>query len=192
MRLRGYDNQSAAKRIRTIYSEMTMGLTIHYEGYIKNASVYDELILICRAFADSEDWPTQMINESYRSMERVIDEEGVPYEGPTQGIRLYPHPDCEPLTLEFGSDLFCQDWTKTQFAGPGIHRKVVTLLTNLKDLFVDLKVSDESNYWTNRDDLALEERFLRSDRAIDEVFREYPEGQYKVKTPDGRFIDIIT
>lgn len=169
-----------------------MGLTIHYEGYLQRANAYDELIHICRAFADSEDWPTQIIDESHKSVGRIIDEEVFPYEGPMRGIRMHPHPDCEPLTLEFGSDLFCQDYTKTQFAGPGIHRKVVTLLTNLNDLFVDLRILDESEYWTNRDDLALEESFRRSNKAIDDVFKEYPGGQYKVKTPDGRFIDVIS
>jgi hypothetical protein len=169
-----------------------MGLTIHYEGHLKNAAAYDELIQVCLAFSDKEGWPAEMIDEPHRSEERVIDEEVIPYEGPMCGIRLYPDPDCEPLTFEFGTDLFGQDWTKTQFAGPIIHRKVVALLSNLERLFADLSVIDESDYWTDRDEPALDEAFRRADEAINEAFLQYPGGTCKVKTPDGRFIDIIT
>ena len=169
-----------------------MGLTIHYEGHLKSAEAYEEIIQICKAFSDNEGWLAEMIDERHKSVERVIDEEGIPYEGPMRGIRLYPDPDCEPLTFEFGTDLFCQDWTKTQFAGPMIHRKVVDLLSNLKRFFADLKVVDESDYWTDRDESALEESFRRADEAIRETLLQYPGGSYKVKTPAGRYIDILT
>ncbi len=176
-----------------------MGLTIHYEGHLENESAYGDLILMCRAFAEDEFWPTESISEPHKTIERIIanddsdiEEEVILYEGPTKGVRLYPHPECEPFTLEFGIDLFCQDYTKTQFAGPSVHRKVIDLLTKIKYLFSDLKVDDESDYWDERSETNLDQSFERANEAITEALQQYPGGRYKVKTPDSRFIDIVT
>ena len=75
----------------------------------------------------------------------------VPYDGPVYGIKLNPHPYCEPLTLEFDASLFCQDYTKTQFAGPDIHIALIDLIEELKPHFVEFVVLDESGYLPNFD-----------------------------------------
>jgi hypothetical protein len=176
-----------------------MGVTIHYEGQLKNLNALDELLNKIRAFAEVQHWPFQIINEPHKRLERFIsnddpdlDGEERIYEGPVHGITLNPHPDCESFTFEFDSQLFCQDYTKTQFAGPSIHRELIELLTDLEPLFVTLKVNDESEYWTERSERALEESFRRIDAVINDMHGQHPRAQIKVRTPAGRLVDIIT
>ena len=175
-----------------------MGVTIHYEGQLKDLNALDQLLIKAQSFAQDQHWPFELVNDSHVKLNRYIanedpdlDGEDRVYEGPVVGIKLNPHPECEPFTLEFDSELFCQDWTKTQFAGSSIHQKLIELLSELQPLFAVLKVLDESDYWSNRDQAALEESLRRVDEAIEELLREHPNGRYKVREPNGRLIDLI-
>jgi hypothetical protein len=173
-----------------------MGVTIHYEGQLKSLDALDELLARTRVFAEEQYWTFEIIDDVHKRLERFIadddpelDGEEQVYEGPVQGIRLLPHPDCEPFTLEFDSHLFFQDYTKTQFAGASIHRKLVELLGDLEPLFATLKVMDEGEYWTSRDENLLQDHFKQIEEVINE---QYPNAQRKVRTSTGRLIDVIT
>ena len=69
------------------------------------------------------------------------------YVGPTKGIILYLHEECDPVRMEFDRDLYVQEFVKTQFSGPHVHMKVISLLRGLQVFFEDLKVEDEGEYW---------------------------------------------
>jgi len=95
------------------------------------------------------------------------------------------------VRLEFDEDLYVQEYTKTQFAGPEIHIAVVTLLRTLEPLFEKLGVIDESEYWETGDAQNLQAQFDRCNEAIAEELAKDPEAKYKLKLPDGRIIDIM-
>ena len=64
-------------------------------------------------------WLTEPIESEQNSLLRVRNkEEEWNYVGPVSGIVLYPSEDYDPVRLEFDSDLYVQEFTKTQFAGP--------------------------------------------------------------------------
>jgi hypothetical protein len=73
----------------------------------------------------------------------VKDEVDWDYTGFTQGIELRPHPNTDPLRLEFDEELYIQQYIKTQFAGPVVQIKVVTFLKNIQPFFNGFRVEDE-------------------------------------------------
>ena len=100
--------------------------------------------------------------------------------------------DCDPVRLEFDSDLYVQEFTKTQFAGPQVHLKVLELLKALRPFFRDLRVEDEGEYWETGNLQGLIEHLNRAQKAIEAELAKYPDGQMKVKTPSGRIMDLVT
>ncbi|NYF51510.1 hypothetical protein [Tunturiibacter gelidoferens] len=168
-----------------------MGVTIHYQGRLKDEMAYGTVRDIATVFAKKHAWPLETISESKKHLERVIEEESILYDGPVYGIKLNPHPYCEPFTLEFDASLYCQDYTKTQFAGPDIHIALIDLIEELKPHFVEFILVDESDYWPNFDEASLLGSFRRIDEVIANLRDENPGSKYMVRTPDGRFIDFI-
>jgi hypothetical protein len=100
--------------------------------------------------------------------------------------------DCDPVRLEFDSDPYVQEFTKTQFAGAQVHMKILELLKSLKPLFRDLNVEDEGEYWETGNLQRLAEHMNCVQKAIEAELGKYPNGQVKVKTPSGRIIDLVT
>ena len=175
-----------------------MGLTIHYQGQLLSESAYESFIAAVTAFAADREWPAHPIAEPSRRLTRILQPEdpGEPefeeiYTGPTRGIYLLPHPDCEPLTFEFDRDLFMQDWTKTQFAGPTTHAAIVELFRETEQFFEMLDVQDEADFWETNDREALAQSFAESRAAIDEAAAESPGSLIAVLTPSGRILDVL-
>lgn len=52
-----------------------------------------------------------------------------------QGVEVLPHPDCDPVRLEFDEDLHIQEFTKTRFAGAATHVEVIELLRRIAPFF---------------------------------------------------------
>ena len=114
------------------------------------------------------------------------------YVGPVSGLKLIPGNDCEPIKLEFDSNLYVQEWTKTQFAGAEMHVTVCDFLHAIERYFETLKVNDEAEYCDTGDVELLKNHLADCDRFIEEQRREHPNAKVKVKTPAGRIVDMIT
>jgi hypothetical protein len=170
-----------------------MGVTIHFKGQLPNEASYQRLMEDARLFARTHHFAETPIKEEGKRLSRVTDDEkGWDYISDVKGIRIDLHPDSEPLFLEFDSDLHVQEWIKTQFAGAGIHALVVGFLRRVKPLFLNLTVTDESEFWENNDLQLLRESLDRCQLAIEDYAAQHPGCRYKVTTPDGRIIDLIT
>ena len=68
----------------------------------------DSLVETASKYAQSLKWDVETINEAETTLYRVVDESDVDYVGPTKGLLIHPHPNSEPLRLEFDKDLVIQ------------------------------------------------------------------------------------
>lgn len=169
-----------------------MGVTIHYKGKLINAAAYDSLIETAKQYALLKEWLTETIENREVKLLRVDDmEQDSDYTGPTQGVTLYPHEDCEPTRLEFDRDFYIQEYTKTQFAGTLVHIQVVEFLRKIEPHFDCLAVEDEGEFWDTQDEGILASHIASVNSVIEEYRRKDPRNEIKVKTPDGRIVDLI-
>jgi hypothetical protein len=169
-----------------------MGVTIHFEGQLKDEAAYHQLLDAVISMAKAKGWSTEAIESKVTALSRVRDEQDWDYVGPVRGIAISIAEDCDPVRLEFDRDLYVQEFTKTQFAGAQVHLKVLDLLKALKLFFRDLKVEDEGEYWETENLQRLTEHMNRAQKAIEAELKKYPNGQMKVRTPSGRIMDLIT
>ncbi len=168
-----------------------MGITIHFEGGLKNIDSLSTLLQEARVIANEQNWHFVEITKEMRLLERVRDEADWNYEGLTSGIEIYPHDNAEALRLEFDSDGYIQEYIKTQFAPIETHIAVVNLLGKIKPYFESLDVVDESDFWETSDEVSLRQAF---DRFF-EVFEAEKEGNSSLSGPyrldNGRIVDLL-
>jgi hypothetical protein len=169
-----------------------MGVTIHFEGQLSSEQAYRELVESASSIAESEGWRTESIGSDEVTLLRVRDEKDWDYTGPVKGIAVFLHDDCDPVRFEFDKDLYVQEFTKTQFAGPEYHLKVIDLLRAVQPLFRDLKVDDEGEFWDSGDRSVLQAHFKAIEKVLADMLKEKPSARVKVKELDGKIIDIIT
>ena len=167
-----------------------MGVTIHWQGKLLGEEAYTALIRSVRKFAHERNWPVTEIEGDVKQLLRVIGEQNVDYEGPTFGVVLWPHPECEPVKLEFDEDLFTQEFCKTQFAGPKIHVAVVELLRAVAPYFAVIEVTDEGEFWGSSDEEQLARHFANINARLDELTAADPTAKSPVLLPSGRLLDI--
>ena len=167
-----------------------MGVTIHWQGTLLGNEAYSALVRSARSFAVERGWPIQEIDSADKVLARVINEESVDYEGPTYGIVLWPHPECEPVRLEFDRDLFTQEFCKTQFAGADVHIQVVNLLRLLTPYFDTLEVTDEGEYWETGSREALAAHVDKIASILAEMLADDPKAKSPVVLVSGRFLDF--
>lgn len=168
-----------------------MGVTIHFEGQLLNEGAFSALIDAASTFAKENGWGKELFELPNVTLLRVRDEADWDYVGPVKGIQVFPHDDCDPIRLEFDRDLYIQEYTKTQFAGSNIHLKVLDLLALLQPFFSTFRINDEGEYWETKNLTTLMEHMHRTQQVIEDMLREDPSAAMKVKTPDGRIIDLI-
>jgi hypothetical protein len=170
-----------------------MGVTIHFEGRLRDRTAMADLLKFARRFASERGWITNEINEANVKLLRVDENENdCDYDGPVSGLKLIPGSDCEPIKLEFDNTLYIQEWTKTQFAGAEMHVTVCDFLHSIEQYFEKFKVNDEAEYWETGDVELLKNHLADCDRLIEEYRHEHPTARVKVKEPDGRITDMIT
>jgi hypothetical protein len=169
-----------------------MGVTIHFEGTLRDEAAFEHVVHTARMLAEQQGWKWEIIDESVTALKRMRNEEDWDYTGPIRGIVLQPHDTCEPLRLEFDRELFVQDYIKTQFAPAEIHAEVVALLKELAPQFASLAVEDEGEYWdTGHHDLLTGHREACS-RAIDAELSSRPDLQGPVRLSNGRIVDLMS
>lgn len=168
-----------------------MGVTIHFEGRLKDQDSFNELIRIASEYAAAMKWQSEPIDEAEVTLLRVKDEKEWDYKGRVRGLALFPHPDCDPVRLEFDENLYMQEYTKTQFAGGEIHLWVIGLLRRIEPLFDRLNVFDEGEYWETGDLNLLKSHIETCREMIQRELQECPHATVKVRMPDGRIIDMM-
>lgn len=168
-----------------------MGITIHFEGTLKDEVAYEKLIAAAGNFADQEGWPSSPILEEEVSLERVTGDKTETYLGPTKGVCLEPHENAEPLRLEFDKDLKIQEYIKTQFAPIETHQKVVEFLKLLAPLFAELTVTDEGEYFESGDVARLETLREGCFNLLDEMLSKSDKYEGPIRLETGRIVDVL-
>ena len=174
-----------------------MGVTIHFEGRLSTEDGFAELKRIAVEHANDHGWRVESIDADHVKLARVHvhegeeEEEEWDYEGPVRGIALYLHEDCDPIRLEFDRDWYIQEFTKTQFAGPEIHKLVVEFLRKVQSLFVEFKVFDEGEFWESGDIELVRKHIFACEQAIADELQKHPDAQVKVKLESGRIMDMV-
>ena len=169
-----------------------MGVTIHSEGRLRDQSAYDALVAEATAFATHRNWQALPFAIPLAKLSRVRDEKDWDYEGPTKGIELRAHPSSEPIRLEFDQDLYIQEYTKTQFAPPEVHKDLVVLLDQLAPHFASLAVVDEGEYYESRDEKLLLKHRDRCFQVLDEHLAKDKSLRGPVRLPSGRIADLVS
>src|SRR5580700_6946338 len=118
---------SEARQIR--WGGRPLGVTVHFEGKLASEKAFTDLLRHVEETARAKTWLTERFENDEVTLLRVR-EDGQPwnYEGPTKGIGLYLHEDCDPVRLEFDRELYVQEFVKTQFAGVPAHLELIKLL----------------------------------------------------------------
>lgn len=165
-----------------------MGVTIHYEGKIKNKVILPELIAEVKDIAISMKWDYHIFSENFP----LDDSDDGSYDGELYGM-LFSPPKCEPVWISFLSNgrmsgpgilasrkdenptlenkYLYNLFTKTQYAGVDIHKSIVELFRYLngKGYFTEFSMIDEGEYWETRNEALLVANFERVARAIDDI-----------------------
>jgi hypothetical protein len=163
-----------------------MGLTFHYKGAIRNASLISELTEEVQDICKSLTWSYHLWEKKGTTAVKTK-APGFPNYTPDdlRGISVSPD-ECEPLFLTFlpngnlcsplklmfndplTNDLMIEViHVKTQFAGPDTHIALLKLLRYLKDkYFAELEVDDEGLYWSTQDEKILLSQFAKYDFAL--------------------------
>jgi hypothetical protein len=168
-----------------------LGVTIHFEGRLRDEAAFQRLVLQVEAFAEIKGWPAKRFQEPNVRLVRVIDGKDVDYVGPTLGIEVQPHPDSEGLRFEFDQSLFMQDFCKTQFAGLETHRDVVELLRELAPFFEVFGVFDDGELWETNDVHVLNQHLKTIDGLLADMKRQDPGGVGPIRLESGRIVDFI-
>src|SRR5262249_23521889 len=135
-------------------------------------------------------WEVREANVANAAVRRVVAGKERLYQGPLTGIVIYPHPMCEPIYIQFGTDLLMSDFVKTQFAGPDVHVEVIGLLRKLKPLLADLQVSDEGEYWQTNDRAKLATNIAAVNAMVESIRKSHPGAKGPVKIGE-RIIDLV-
>jgi hypothetical protein len=169
-----------------------MGVTIHFEGRLRGSASYHRVLAVAQAFATRHGWASEPIDEAEATLLRVRDEQDWDYTGPTRGLALHPHDECDPLRLEFDRDLYVQEFVKTQFAPVETHVKVVELFRLVAPEFESLQVEDEGEYWETSDLKTLQQHVGTCLRVLEDELKARPDHHGPVRLPTGRIVDYMS
>jgi hypothetical protein len=166
-----------------------VGITIYFEGKLKNKESLTACLGLAKRYSDERQWHFRSIDSPEATLKRVRDQQGWNYVGPVTGIELQPHCNAEPLRLEFDRDLYFQDWIKTQFAPTDIHVQVCELFRLLDSFFESLKVEDEGEYFETGD-LSLLTKHRDSVSAVISEYLASPKNRGPFRLTSGRIVDL--
>jgi hypothetical protein len=150
-----------------------MGLSIHYNGYIKNMSLLPQLAEETADICHSLGWKHHAIDKlGVKGVSFAPEECEFVFLTFTPEGRL-----CSPINLmiqEFydddpkQADLLYTANVKTQHAGADAHKALINLFRYLsKKYFTGFELSDEGCYWETNDEAVLQKQFARYNAALD-------------------------
>ena len=167
------------------------GVTIHYGGVARNSAAEQAALKVARRIAKENGWTVEEANSPNTDKVRLLNDKKVLYSGPLTGIRINPAPMSEPLYLQFGADYRFQDFIKTQFAGADVHIKVTELLRALEPYIIQFEIHDESEYWSTKNQAALERAIKRNNETIELMKKLRPGARGPEKAKNGRIVDLV-
>ncbi|MFV5693968.1 hypothetical protein ACM55G_00835 [Flavobacterium sp. LB3P122] len=158
-----------------------MGLSFHYKGALKNPTLLKKMVEEVADISRANQWKFQVFEEAFPGHAFTIDS----YDDSVYGICFNP-PHCEVVCLTFLSNgKMCAYYNfesskasinelddtylsvKTQFAGPEIHKQLITIFDYLnKKYFENFDLTDEGNYWETKNDQLLEDTFEKYTNLI--------------------------
>ena len=168
-----------------------MGVTIHFEGRLKSQNYFDHVVEISEKFAQYNHMEYQIFKESDKILQRVKDEKDWDYKGSTQGIKIQPDINSDPLWIEFDKYYYIQEYCKTQFVDIHVHVKIIELLRLIEPYFADLVVTDEGEYWDTTDEKILQENFDTCFNAIEDAKNENSKLSGPYRITGGRIVDLM-
>lgn len=169
-----------------------MGITVHFEGRLKESDSFDRCVRILTKYIDKNSWDYSEIVEKERSLSRIKDDKEWDYFGKTKGIVIHPHPNTDPFNFEIDEDLYIQEYCKTQFAPVGIHIEIISLLKSLENEFETLSIVDEGEYFESGNIDRLTELMNGCYDAIDKEKEKNPALKGPVRLKSGRIVDLIS
>ncbi|HYW96581.1 MAG TPA: hypothetical protein VE870_13385 [Bacteroidales bacterium] len=158
-------------------------MTIHYSGRFKEGASLSKMIREVQDVAEANNWKFHVFNPEFpHDIPPGVDKN-------LYGIIFSP-PECEPVCLTFLSNKrmtgptqvehFLEApneeerkfaymlFTKTQYAGTDIHKRIIHLFKYLdKQYFDEFEVHDEGKYWETGDSHILEKTYRKYCNAID-------------------------
>lgn len=162
-----------------------MGLTIYYKATFNPKASLPEMIDEVKDIAEIYKW-------KYHIFEREFPKNGLgkkTYDNNLYGLLLHPHKKCETVSLCFLSNgVLCSPsaiielqsknkkdkkispghFTKTQYAGPEIHKVIIDLLRYLsKKYFKNFSLIDEGKYWETKNEKILRDTFNKWNKMMD-------------------------
>lgn len=168
-----------------------MGVTIHFSGRLLSREAYEEVVDIGRNFAKRASAEIVNLDSDRKTLNRVRNGQAWNYEGQVNGIQFLPNENCDPLVLEFDSDLCIQEFCKTQFAGISTHIEVIQFLREIAPYFDELIVVDEGEFWESSDINILEQKFEYFFRAAELAVKENPKLKGPYRLSNGRIVDLM-
>lgn len=163
-----------------------MGLSIHYNGKFNREAVLFDMITEVKDIVETFDWKYRVYQKAFP----LKNNENQLHDGKIYGISFMP-PNCETISLCFlsnyrmssfmhikfyghsenepPSDYLYMLSTKTQYAGPDIHKTIIELFRYLekRNYFSELNLVDEAEYWETGDEKILEQQFKKYDALTD-------------------------
>ena len=155
-----------------------MGLTIYYKGIFNPKTSLLEMIDEVQDVAEIHKWDYHIFEKQFPkgTLGKKKFNENI------YGILFTPHKKSEPIWLCFLSNgtlcsptmlehwlktkdkkykrLIPGNFTKTQYAGPDVHKIVIDLFRYLsKKYFKSFSMVDESKYWETKDEKILQKTF---------------------------------
>jgi hypothetical protein len=163
-----------------------MGLTIYYKGKFNPKASLTEMIREVCDISEIYKWRYHIFEKEFPNDNFGKKE----FNEKIYGILFTPHKKSEPVKLCFLSNgimadpfmfehwvkskdkkdkrLIYGNFTKTQYAGPDVHKTVIDLLRYLnKKYFKTFSLIDESKYWETKDETILRKTFAEWDALID-------------------------
>jgi hypothetical protein len=133
-----------------------MGITIHYSGTLPCKEAFGHVVEATMQFAEEHNLPFLLFGILPELSGNAGGDEGWLY--PIQGICLQPDPGCDPVILEFNSELHMDHYCRTQFADISVHLIVIELLRRIESYFITFEVIDEGHYWEKQDLILLQQK----------------------------------
>ncbi len=169
-----------------------MGITIHFEGRLKNEFAFEEVVSLASRFSEQRGWPCVGIDKEQVQLNRVRDEKDWDYQGPVKGLEIQPHENSEPFRLEFDKNFYIQEYTKTQFAPTEVHVQLIELLRQLQPYFEHLEIVDEGEYFETADVETLEKHMHRCFELLDEYLVQADKYYGPVRLESKRIVDVLS
>ena len=165
-----------------------MGLSIHYNGTIKDTRLVPQLVDELRDICNTLQWKYHLFEDE-----------------PANGICFSPENCetlfftfsksgelCSPLLLHYNIHPATTISVKTQYAGMDAHKAIIKLLKHIKlKYFSEFELYDEGGYWESDDENVLRQQFDKYEFILNAVWGALQDFQHKDRETPGSLADRL-